>query len=225
MALGLLPANGSGDFLDRVQFDSKAGRWHRIDRSQNSSGEWEQTAVEIKPPFKAMIDLEHTEIGFIKLANGVDFKMNQVEDGLPQKPSDEHKQGFRVKLYAPKTLGTVRHWSSTARGVIAQVDALHTQWTSEAPKHPGKVPLVEIGDVFAVTTGQGAKRTTNYSPTFAIVDWKDRPAELTGDGGLEESNAAPTPAPAPAARAKASTVAPPAAKPAPVVDDDDPEVF
>lgn len=219
MALGLLPANGSGDFLDRVQFDSKAGRWHRIDRSQNSSGEWEQTAVEIKPPFKAMIDLEHTEIGFIKLANGVDFKMNQVEDGLPQKPSDEHKQGFRLKLYAPKTLGSVRHWSSTARGVIAQVDALHTQWTSEAPKHPGKVPLVEIGDVFAVTTGQGAKRTTNYSPTFAIVDWKERPADLV----IEKQEKAA----APAEQKKATTVAPPPSKAAepPAAADDEPEEF
>src|SRR5690606_39268113 len=135
MALGL-PTNssGGGDFLPRIQFDARAGRFFRIDRSQSPSGDWVKTSEEIPVPTKFAIDFENIEVGWLAFtATGPDFRLAKIGQPLPPRPDtlDDKgrplfKQGFRVRVYT-KGLG-VREWSHSARCVIEQVDAAHSAW-------------------------------------------------------------------------------------------------
>jgi len=37
---------------------------------------------------------------------------------------------------------------------------------------------VELVDTTPITSGEGARKSTNYSPVFKIASWVDRPADL-----------------------------------------------
>jgi hypothetical protein len=56
------------------------------------------------------------------------------------------------------------------------MDALHDAYSNAAEAKAGKLPIVKITEVQPVKSGQA----TNYKPTFAIVNWIDRPAALNG---------------------------------------------
>jgi len=65
----------------------------------------------------------------------------------------------------------------------------------------GKLPIVSLTSCLPITTGEGARKSTNYSPVFNVVGWADRPADLTyiprakaGDGAAQ--GAAPSAPPA-----------------------------
>lgn len=194
MALGLPSGGngGNGDILPRMQWNAKAGRLYRVDRSQDGSGNWNSEEVELKLPVQMVVDLENVEIGWFKFEGGVDIQTVPIGDSLPPKPSDAHKHGFRVKVYAPKTLGGVRHWNHTAKCVISAVDVLHSQFVAEAPKNAGKVPLIEWLDAMPVTTGEGARRSTNYQPVLKLAKWVARPAELV-EGTAQSTTRADAP--------------------------------
>ena len=50
MSLGLkTESSGGGDFLPRIQYDARAGRFFRVDRVQTSAG-WESNLEEIALP-------------------------------------------------------------------------------------------------------------------------------------------------------------------------------
>lgn len=190
MALGI-KSEASGDFLPRIQYDAKAGRLFKVDRSQDSAGNWQNDIEELGIPCRIAVDLENIEVGWIKLDGGVDFQMVKVGDPLPPQPSDKHRQGFRVCIYR-KDLG-VRHWNHSAKCVIAQMDELHDAWSAQAGKHKGQIPIVTIEKTVPVTTGQGAKKSTNYAPMLAITDWIDRPEAFDELGKDSEDKPAVTP--------------------------------
>lgn len=199
MALGLpMGGNGNGgDILPRIQWNAKAGRLYRVDRSQDGSGTWQSEEVELKLPIQTVMDLENTEIGWFRFEGGVDIQTVQVGEALPPKPSEAHKHGFRVKVYSAKALGGVRHWNHTAKSVISAFDVLHSQYVTEAPKNPGKVPVIEWLDALPVVTGQGAQRTTNYSPILKLAKWVDRPEALSAAAAVSGAGTAPKPSAAP----------------------------
>lgn len=209
MALGLQTESGGGEFTPVVKFDARAGRMFRVDREQDGGGNWNTNNVEVTNGFTAVMDLENIEVGWALFQAGVMPSLSMVTIGnpLPEKPSDKHKQGFRMLMKLGKSSGgDVREMAATAKCVIQSVDSLHTDYESGKDANPGKLPVVSLDGTVAITTEgkdkDGNKQTsTNYQPVWKIVKWVDRPSELGGAGGATQQEAAPPPPPpaAPAA--------------------------
>lgn len=198
MALGLSTESGGGDFTPVVKFDARAGRMFRVDREQDGGGNWNTNNVEITNGFTAVMDLENIEVGWLLFAAGVAPQLTLVKLGqpLPARPSDQHKQGFRMLMKLGKSSGgDVREIAATSKAVLGAVDDLHTAYEAQKAANPGKLPVVALtGSKAIVSTGKG-QSSTNYAPIFEIQKWVDRPAELGGAGGDTQEEAAPSPPP------------------------------
>ena len=202
MALGLVTeSNGGGDFTPVVKFDARAGRMFRVDREQDSGGQWSTNNVEITNGFTAIMDLENIEVGWCLFAAGVAPQLSLVKLGqaLPARPSDQHKQGFRMLMKLGKSSGgDVREIAATSKAVLGAVDELHNAYEAGKATNPGKLPVVALmGSKAIVSTGKG-QSSTNYAPIFEIQKWVDRPADLGGAATAKQEEApAPKPSPAP----------------------------
>lgn len=186
MALGFNYSSGSGDNGDIVPFvkyDARAGRFFRNDRSQDSSGNYLNNAVDITPNFKAVMDLENLEVGYLLFAAGSApaYMLVKLGDPMPQKPADgKWKQGLRVmmKLHADCG-GDIRETSSNAAAFLKGFDELHSLYEAGKAANPGKLPIVVLRTTMPITTGTGDKKSTNYQPVFEISGWAPRPKDLT----------------------------------------------
>jgi len=174
MALGIQTENKStGDIIPIIKYDAKAGDLIRQDRTQQPDGQWVKNESEVKLPFKAAIDLENTEVGWISFASGApDFQMVAIGQALPPKPSEDHKMGFRVRL-AEKDLG-LREFSSTAKTVVRPLDALHDAYVAQRGANEGKVPVIEWTGTERVTTQSPKGDLTFKAPVWSIVGWVER---------------------------------------------------
>jgi hypothetical protein len=212
MALGLnTDSSGGGNFADVVKFDARAGRMFRVDRSQGANG-WETNNVEVTNGFQFVPDLENIQVGWALFAAGVapSWSMVPLGDALPPKPSDQHKQCFKmmVKLGASSG-GDVREFASQAKVVIGAIDALHTQFEAGKAANPGKLPVVALtGSTAVVSTGKG-QSSTNYAPIFEIKSWVNRPDGL-GAPAANQPAAQPAPASQPVTQARTTSQLAPA---------------
>jgi hypothetical protein len=144
MGLGLNTTGGNGaGIIPHIRYDARAGRLFGADRSQGADGRWTTELIDIsQPPPVFIIDLEGTEVGWMAYGNGgPDLHMVPLGQALPPQPSKEHKQGFRVKVYS-KLLGGVREFASSAKVVIAAMDALHDAFKDAPERGQGLVPVV-----------------------------------------------------------------------------------
>jgi hypothetical protein len=226
MGLGLSTGSGEGgSFLPIVKWDARAGRLFRVDRAQGPNG-WESNDVDLtmqKPRFA--IDFGSIETGWMAFtATGPDFRMQPLGSPAAERPSKEHKAGFRVKV-GGKVLDGVREFSASAKSVLSAIDSLHTTFEGREEAKAGKIPVVELTGSVAVVTNGPQGKVTSYSPVFDIVAWADRLPEM-GDrtvpapGGNGAAVAAtptaapsnhvppPAPPPTPAATAPAAAAMP-----------------
>lgn len=205
MGLGFNTGNGDGgSFLPIVKWDARAGRLFRVDRTQGPNG-WESNDVDLtmqRPKFA--IDFGSIETGWMHFtATGPDFRLAPLGQPLPERPSKEHKQGFRVKVMG-QILDGVREFSASAKSVLSAIDSLHTVFEGQPEAQTGKIPVVELTGSVAVVTNGPQGKVTSYSPQFDIVGWTDRLPEM-GERTvaipkpLNTTAAMPAPAPAPAA--------------------------
>lgn len=171
MALGFsTESKSSGDILPIIKYDAKGGDFIAQDRQQDADGQWGKTESELTLPLKMAIDLENIEVGWLSFASGApDFQMVKIGQPMPQKPSAEHKQAFRVKV-ASKALG-LREFSHSAKTVLKEMDALHNQYMAEKAANAGKVPVVEVTGTKSVkiNTPQGELRFK--APEWKISGW------------------------------------------------------
>jgi hypothetical protein len=220
MGLGLNYNSGSGggDIVPFVKYDARAGRFFRNDRAQDTSGNYTNTPVDITSTFKAVLDLENIEVGYLKFAAGSapEYQLVRLGEPMPAKPADaKWKQGARVmmKLHA-SCGGDIRETSSNAAAFLKGIDELHTAYEAQKASQPGKLPIVMLKTTIPVTSGSGDKKSTNYQPVFEIVGWASRPVDLVF--AAKQNTAQPTqaaPAQAATPPATGSTqVAAPAAK-------------
>lgn len=198
MALMGLPSGSNGaDIKPRIEYDAKAGKWHRVERSQNASGEYVTDKFEMDKGEMFVMDFANIEVGWIRFSSQPDFQM--VPNGQPvgPKPSDVHKVGFRVPILLPKE-AIDRNFASTAKAVIGVIDDLHTKVSAEAK--PGEVPVVKIAGtrIIETKTPQGTNR--NYAPLLEIVKYVPRPAPLGDAPSMGATMAPPQPATPPAAK-------------------------
>jgi hypothetical protein len=223
MALGFsnTGTSGGGDFLPIVKYDARAGRFFRVDREEGTS-----TPVDITRNFKAVFDFENVETGWIAFVAGSapDFQMTPMDAPNVEKPSANHKEGFRmhVKLHS-ECGGGCRELASTAGVMKAGLNVLHDEYLAGVKANPGKLPVVVLKDTVPLTSGSGDKKSTNYQPIFEITAWVKRPVEL--DEAAKAKAPVVAPAPLPARGAPPSTGSTRAAAPAPRPAPDDEEDF
>ena len=216
MALGLNTSTSGADFIPHMRYDARAGRLFRADRAQGSDGRWETTMLDITvPPPQFLMDLAQIEVGWLSYTGGApDLRMVAFGTPLPPQPSKDHRQGFRVRVYAPKLLNGLREFASSAKVVIAAMDALHSAYEA-APEHAqGLLPVVSLSGTAPVSSKTPQGTTTNYAPVFRIEKWVPRPADLP-IGALPGAAAPAVPAPMPSPAAPAAPVPPPASRPVP----------
>ena len=214
MALGLSTGTSGAEFIPHIRYDARAGRLFRADRAQGSDGRWQTTMVDISnPPPQFLMDLAQIEIGWLSYTGGTpDLQMVPFGAALPPPPSKEHRQGFRVRVFAPKLLGGLREFASSAKVVISAMDALHSAYEAAPERSQGLVPVVSLAGTTPVISKTPQGSSTNYAPVFRIEKWVARPADLPLDAATA---AVPAPAAAPSAPPRhvppPSPVAPPAA--------------
>lgn len=207
-----------GNFLPIVKYDARAGRMARVDRENG-----ENNSVDITNGFKAVFDFENVEVGYIRFAAGSapDFKVSRYYDRKPiVDPKGDYKPGVRFVVKLGKDCGgDVRELASTAGAFLEAAKRLHVEYEEGVKSNPGKLPVISLSGVKPRTTGEGAKKSTNYEPEFKIISWVARPADLEysprGASSSEEH------AEAPAASAPPATGSSRAAAPAPVATEDD----
>lgn len=183
MALGLNYNTGgdNSDIVPFVKYDARAGRFFRNDRTE-VNGAYSNNAVDITNNFKAVIDMENIEVGYLLFAAGSApaFMLVKLGDPMPHKPADgKWKQGVRImmKLHA-SCGGDVRETSSNAAAFLKGIDELHTLYEEQKASNPGKLPIVTLKTTTPITSGSGDKKSTNYQPVFEIAGWTSRPADL-----------------------------------------------
>jgi len=178
MALGLnfSSGNGGGDIIPIVKYDARAGR---LSKRDYVGGQYVNT--DITSNFMAVADFENIETGWLSFATGgaPDMAVARFGDPIPAQPSADHKQGIRMLIQLSSKLdGSVREMASNAKAFLRGVDALHTAYLEGVKQNPGKLPVITLKDTVASTTGEGARKSTNYIPNFEIVKWVDRPEKL-----------------------------------------------
>jgi hypothetical protein len=169
---------GGADFLPIVKFDSRSGRISRRDRNNG-----ETTEVDITKNFKAIIDFPNVEVGFINFATGgaPDFRMVRLSDGVSiDNPGDGYQRGVRFVVKLSKECGgDVREFASKAAAFLDGAKKLADAYNEGVKSNPDKLPVVVLKDVVAKTSGEGARKSTNYVPVWEIIGWVPRPSDLT----------------------------------------------
>jgi hypothetical protein len=168
-----------GDFLPIVKYDARAGRIFRVDSVQTAQG-WDRTPIDITQTFKALFDFENIQVGWIDFTSGGTPSFVLVPypgHKLPDKPGPNHKHGLRFVIKLAKDCAgsaPIREMAGTSGRMLDGLEALYKAYAAEAPAHPGMLPAVILESTVPVTTGSGAKSSTNYQPNFKIVGWSPR---------------------------------------------------
>jgi hypothetical protein len=195
MPLGFNYSSGgdSNSIIPFLKYDARAGKLFRNDRKE-VNGAYSNHPVEITTSFKAVVDMENIEVGFIHFAAGAAPGYALVKHGqpLPYKP-EGWKQGMRIMLKLDAACGgDVREITSNAQAFLKGFDDLYDDYVEGKKKNPGKLPVVILRGTEPLTSGSGSTRSTNYQPCFEIVGWAARPADLvhvpkqTGDDDGDE---------------------------------------
>ncbi len=177
MALGLQKSGGDGDFTPVFKFNAISGD-AVIASSIKVNDAWEKQEKQVSFPAKFIFDFADLEVGWMQFSSaGPSFAMVKLGQPLPTKPDENHKQGFRVKMFS-KEYGLCV-FSNSSKTIAEVMDVLHDQYQKEEKANAGKVPVVEIKGIekVSVKTKEGAK---NYKrPVWSIVSWVAKPEGMT----------------------------------------------
>lgn len=181
MAIGINYETSTGDYLPIVKYDARSGRIFRRDRANG-----ENTDVDITRSFKAVFDFENMETGFIDFATGGAPSYSMTRYGSnekPEQPTQNHRPGVRILIKLNKDCGgDVREVSSCAKAFLRGFDGAHDAYLAGVTANEGKLPVFVLKDTIAHTSGEGARKSTNYVPVFEIVGWVKRPDDLIYKG-------------------------------------------
>jgi hypothetical protein len=138
--MGLGKRKSTAAFTPLVKYDARAGKFTRCDRAQDHNGDWATSNADITDTFEAVFDLPRTEVGWINLSTGgaPDFQMKPLGEDIGERPSEKHREGFRLRLKLTNGAGDdVRELSSTATVMWNAIDELHSEYEDDAGKHRG----------------------------------------------------------------------------------------
>lgn len=193
------PSTG-GKFLPVVKFDAKAGDMIVVNRVPVGDGTWDKDEIEVALPTKVVMDLAGIEVGWIAFTPAYSASLVKVGERMPPKPSDEHKQAVRIRVFF-KEHG-LREFTPTSKTVLRAVDQLHDQFVEQAAAHPGKMPVISIEgtETVKIQTPQGELRFK--VPKWSIAGWTEPPTAFSGEAEAAPAAAPAKAAPKPAAKAE-----------------------
>ena len=191
MALGFSEASTSGgDFLPIIKYSAQSGDFVRQERQQQPDGTWSKSDAEMAFPISVAMDMEGVQVGWMSFANGPDFQMVGLGEAKPPRPSNDHQEGFRIRVYN-KEIG-VREWSSSSKVVKTSMNRLHDDYLSGKDANEGKVPVVTIEGTERVTIQTPKGELVFKAPKFApITQWIDRSAFDAGSPPAATAQAEP----------------------------------
>ena len=161
---------GGGESFPLLKWDGRVGRLYTQDREQQTNGEWQSVQNDVTDGFCAVFDVAGVEHGYMRFPKGgaPETLLYPMGEDIGEAPEGENwQEGLRLRVKMPGE-DFWRTLMSTAVGLWRSLSRLHDQYVEFAPKHPGKMPLVELIDVM-----ENKARTTSYAPTFNIIDWVD----------------------------------------------------
>jgi hypothetical protein len=175
-----------------LRFMSQKDRW---EMSTEVSGEHEP----VKMDSAIIIDIENLVLGwmFLKSGHSKDWIPwpKVTGEGAAAKPNEEYKMGFSVICYSKKQFGKdapIREFSSNAVGSKEFIKHLYDYAEENKKFGQGKVPLLKILPATEIKFNKGSSAI----PQYEIVEWVDRPDELSGDVPPPEEKVAPPVSPA-----------------------------
>jgi hypothetical protein len=171
-------SSSGGDFMPVVKYDARAGRMFRTERTNDGSG-WITDQVDITRSFKAVIDLQNLETGWLDFNTGGApvFAVVKIGEPLPPKPTPNAKNGVRVIVKLSSECGgekRIREMASSAKAFLAGLEELYVEYQKQAPLNPDKLPIITLEDTKPIKSGSGEKQSTNYQPIFKITGWAPR---------------------------------------------------
>jgi hypothetical protein len=208
------------DFTPICKYDARAGRIFRVDRLDTGNG-FENNPVDITQIFKAVIDFENVEVGWIDFPVGSapSFVLVPMGTKLPDKPSGKHKNGVRFLIKLNKACGgdkPVREIAGTSKAFLQGIEELYQEYNRDKAKYPKKLPVITLVSTEPIKSGSGQNVSTNYRPKFRIDGWAARPEDLVHVPATSSATPAATTPPA-----TGSTVVPPPGAATAAADDDD----
>lgn len=174
--MGFIPLSAP-TFLPRLDLDVRAGRFFLIERTQDAAGDWISSKVEIDKP-KFVADIANCGIGYTAFIDRKpDTVMQHCTDGMPNRPTPEHKEGFELilKMVGGDADGQLRSFGKQGIVIVRAFNELVDMWQAcPEASDPTKSPVVEVTGSAAVKTGQ----SSNYAPTWKIGKFVKRPTEF-----------------------------------------------
>jgi hypothetical protein len=198
--------SAGGDFTPIIKYDARAGRVFRVDRVQTTDG-FTNDPIDITATFKAVVDFENVEVGWIDFPVGSapSFSLVKMGNQLPDRPSAKHKNGIRMMVKLSKGCGgdkPVREIAGTSKAFLGGVEQVYAEYARDKAKYPGQLPVLSLVSTTPIVSGNGATKSTNYRPTFRIDGWAARPVDLVPNPG------GPTVTPGPAQHTNGNGAAP-----------------
>ena len=139
MAFGFSYESNAGEIVPVLKFDARAGRFFRVDRSDGQNN-----PVDITQKFKAVMDFENVEVGFINFPIGAapQFCMVPLGSPMPAKPSEDHRQGTRMMMKLGKECGgDIREIATNAKTVLRSFEDCHNAYEAGCKANPGKLQI------------------------------------------------------------------------------------
>lgn len=198
MALGINTESGSGNFVPYSKWDARSGRWYKKNPEPGGSD------IDITNNFAAIFDFSGIQVGWLAFAAGMAPSMVLAPIGqpMPPKPSDDHRQGFRMRIWLAKDLGGGEHEvAATSKALLGAIDKLHDEYLKGAAAHPGHLPVVAMTGATAIETETPKGKTRNFAPNFQIVLWAAWPGKGADAGSSPAVAPAPVAVPQPAVTA------------------------
>jgi hypothetical protein len=185
MSLGLSAYHTGGQFRPRFQYDARAGRMSKVDRTADGVGII-TIDVTMQAPLFAW-DIASIEIGWAQFqAGAVSFAMVPFGQPMPARPDRNHKAGFRSKVWDGRA-SHAHEFSATAGATVNAIEALWDKLVATPEAAAGKVPVIQLVNVEPVRSGQ----STNYAPVFELRQWIDRNEQVFGPRTVAAPGAAP----------------------------------
>ena len=181
MPLNFVNEGGGGAF---VRFSVEDNEWLR----SSEGGDLK----EFDPSSGVLVDIANVQLGWLKLSGGRDWVAWPSNDPTQAaRPTDQHKQGFMVKMFSPKLFGDepVRELCTSQTGMNIFIKKLYEDCEAAPEFKEGKVPAIAINKATEkMKIGAGSTRV----PPYEIKKWMDRPSELAGGSPVPPASAPAT---------------------------------
>ena len=174
-----------GDGGQYIRYNASTGTW-QVDGEAVQMGQF-------------VVDHNSLRTGWGKIVAGMgpDWQWDAQPGVKSAQPSDEHKRGFSLQIYA-KSFGQ-REWSTNSAGSNRGLTAVWGKIAEQAAANPGKVPVLKFTGATPTSVGKGMTQV----PNLVLEKWIDPPADFGIQGRAVASKPA---APAPSVAAPAAAV-------------------